>query len=512
MAKQLGFYFDQTLCTGCKACQVACKDKNDLPVGVTWRRVAEYSGGTWQQEGDTFTPNVFTYYTSISCNHCDEPACVQVCPTTAMHKDEHGIVTIDDGKCVGCRYCEWACPYGAPQYDKNAGVMTKCDLCIDRVNAGEQPACVAACPSRALEFGEIEELRAKYGDTAAIGVQNARPHHDPPQPGHHPPPRRPAHRPRHRRHRQPRGDLMNVHELPLVAFTILAQMSVGSFVILGLVQLSLVRTHGQEAVDKLSIPALYAIGPAMVLGLAGSMLHLGDPFNALNAINHLGSSWLSREILFGSAFAGLGATFALVQWRNWLTPMLRQILAGVTALVGLALVYCMSMVYMLPTVPAWNHWATPVTFFTTTFLLGALAIGAAFAVVYTLRKRKHQDDDMQTAALLRTSLRRIAASAIVLLGVEFIVLPIYALDLATGNANAKASAALLMTGGGAYLIARLVLVFAGAGILGFFLYRFAGKGAERHLVYLATTAFALVIASETIGRLLFYSSFDRIGM
>ncbi len=168
MAKQLGFYFDQTLCTGCKACQVACKDKNDLPVGVTWRRVAEYSGGTWMQKDDTFTPNVFTYYTSISCNHCDNPLCVTVCPTTAMHKDEHGIVTIDDGKCVGCRYCEWACPYGAPQYDKDAGVMTKCDLCIDRVNAGEQPACVASCPSRALEFGEIDELRAKYGDTAAI--------------------------------------------------------------------------------------------------------------------------------------------------------------------------------------------------------------------------------------------------------------------------------------------------------------------------------------------------------
>ncbi len=304
---------------------------------------------------------------------------------------------------------------------------------------------------------------------------------------------------------------MNVHELPLVAFTILAQMSVGSFVILGLVQLSLVRKHGQASVDKLSIPALYAIGPAMVLGLAGSMLHLGDPFNALNAINHLGSSWLSREILFGSAFAGLGAAFALVQWRNWLTPLLRQVLAGVTALVGLALVYCMSMVYMLPTVPAWNHWATPVTFFTTTFLLGALAVGAAFAVVYTVRKRK-QEECGETAALLRTSLRRIAASAIVLLGVEFIVLPIYALDLATGNATARTSAALLMTGGGAYLIARLVLVFAGAGLLGFFLYRFAGKGAERHLVYLATSAFVLVIASETIGRLLFYSSFERIGM
>ncbi|MDM8085198.1 hypothetical protein QUV83_10525, partial [Cellulomonas cellasea] len=145
--------------------------------------------------------------------------------------------------------------------------------------------------------------------------------------------------------------------------------------------------------------------------------------------------------------------------------------------------------------------------------LGALAIGAAFVVVYTVRKRKHQDDDdLQTSALMRTSLRRIAASAIVLLGVEFIVLPTYALDLATGNVNAQASAAILMSGGGAYLVTRLVLVFAGAGLLGFFLYRFAFRGKERHLVYLASSAFVLVLASETIGRMLFYSSFDRIGL
>lgn len=168
MGKQLGFYFDQTLCTGCKACQIACKDKNDLPVGVSWRRVAEYSGGTWMEKNGTFTPNVFTYYTSIACNHCDDPICVTVCPTTAMSKNEDGIVTVNPDKCVGCRYCEWACPYGAPQYDKAKGVMTKCNLCLDYLAKGEQPACVAACPSRALEFGEIDELRAKYGDNAAI--------------------------------------------------------------------------------------------------------------------------------------------------------------------------------------------------------------------------------------------------------------------------------------------------------------------------------------------------------
>ncbi|MCL3860737.1 DMSO/selenate family reductase complex B subunit [Actinotalea sp. K2] len=168
MGGQLGFYLDQNYCNGCKACQTACKDKNDLPLGVTWRRVVEYSGGTWANADETLAPNVFTYYTSVSCNHCEDPICVTVCPTGAMSKGEDGIVTVDPAKCVGCRYCEWACPYSAPQFDASAGVMSKCDLCADYLAEGKEPACVAACPSRVLKFGEIDELRAQYGDVAGV--------------------------------------------------------------------------------------------------------------------------------------------------------------------------------------------------------------------------------------------------------------------------------------------------------------------------------------------------------
>jgi anaerobic dimethyl sulfoxide reductase subunit B len=163
-----GFHFDQTLCTGCKACQVACKDKHDLPIGVNWRRVVEYTGGSWQTVGNTFTPNVFSYYVSISCNHCENPVCTQVCPTTAMTQRPDGTVYVDDDKCVGCRYCEWACPYSAPQFNAATGHMTKCDLCYDYRESGQDPACVSACPSRALDWGPIEELRAKYGTTNNI--------------------------------------------------------------------------------------------------------------------------------------------------------------------------------------------------------------------------------------------------------------------------------------------------------------------------------------------------------
>ncbi|WP_296140036.1 DMSO/selenate family reductase complex B subunit [uncultured Tessaracoccus sp.] len=161
--KQLAFTFDQSLCTGCKACQIACKDKHDLPVGVTWRRVAEYSGGGWQEheaEG-SWGQDVWTYYTSISCNHCADAICMEVCPSTAMRRGENGVVYVDPEVCIGCRYCEMACPYGAPQPDPDRGIMTKCDFCRDRIAAGEDPACVAACPTRALGYGEYDEVKAK---------------------------------------------------------------------------------------------------------------------------------------------------------------------------------------------------------------------------------------------------------------------------------------------------------------------------------------------------------------
>lgn len=164
----LGFYFNQQLCTGCKACQIACKDKHDLPVGVNWRRVVEYSGGTWMRNGDAYTTNQFTYYTSIACNHCEEAVCIKVCPTTAMTRREDGTVFVDSTKCVGCRYCEWACPYSAPQFNAATGHMTKCDLCADYRADGLDPACVAACPSRALDWGEIDDLKQKYGPGAQV--------------------------------------------------------------------------------------------------------------------------------------------------------------------------------------------------------------------------------------------------------------------------------------------------------------------------------------------------------
>ena len=158
--KRPAFFLDVQICTGCKTCMVACKDKNDLDSGIRWRRVVEYCGGQWVPlPGGTFRQDVFGYYISVSCNHCADPICVEVCPTGAMNQDDNCIVTVDQTRCMGCRYCEWACPYGAPQYHSGSGRMSKCNLCRDELESGGMPACVAACPTRALSLGEFDASR-----------------------------------------------------------------------------------------------------------------------------------------------------------------------------------------------------------------------------------------------------------------------------------------------------------------------------------------------------------------
>lgn len=309
---------------------------------------------------------------------------------------------------------------------------------------------------------------------------------------------------------------MNTNELPMIVFTVLAQMSVGAFVILGVVQVFASRRYGKDAVAMVADPALYAIGPTLVLGLAASMLHMHDVSNTFNVFRHLGSSWLSNEIVFGVTFAGLGFFFAGSQWFKWGSVRLRQALAVLTALVGLGLVYSMSMIYYsLLTIHAWHTWATPVQFFTTTFLLGALAVGAAFTVTVMWRKRSEHRagrdlGDIQASEVLTTSLKGIAVSAIMLLGVEFLIIPLHISNLSAAGGVAAESAAVFS---GIWFISRLVLVFLGAGLLALFIFRSASARVNpRTLAVLTTSAFALVLTGEFIGRFQFYESMIRIGM
>lgn len=167
---QYGFHFDGTRCTGCKTCVLACKDKKDLSADISFRTVYEYGDGSWtQDDAGAWTCDTYVYHVSVACNHCDSPVCMAKCPQGAISKDpDTGIVTSDPEKCIGCGTCAITCPYSAPKVDEEKKKSVKCDLCADRVAEGKQPICVEACPLRALDFGEIAELRKKYGEVAAV--------------------------------------------------------------------------------------------------------------------------------------------------------------------------------------------------------------------------------------------------------------------------------------------------------------------------------------------------------
>jgi anaerobic dimethyl sulfoxide reductase subunit B len=165
---QYAFHFDASACSGCKACQAACKDKNGLAAGLLWRRVYEVAGGGWERRNAAWLSSVYAYSISLACNHCSLPICMEVCPSVAITKRADGVVLLDSSKCLGCRYCSWACPYGAPQYNEAAGHMTKCDFCADLIDAGMPPSCVAACPMRALDFGTLDQLEMCYGAKRTI--------------------------------------------------------------------------------------------------------------------------------------------------------------------------------------------------------------------------------------------------------------------------------------------------------------------------------------------------------
>ena len=166
---QYGFHFDGTRCTGCKTCMLACKDYHNLSNDVAFRQIYEYGLGEWTQDGNAWTCTTSVYYISEACNHCDSPMCFASCAQNAIIKDEDtGIVYIDAEKCIDCGACAEACPYSIPKRDAENSVYVKCDGCKDRVAEGKQPICVEACPLRALDFGDIEELRSSYGDVASV--------------------------------------------------------------------------------------------------------------------------------------------------------------------------------------------------------------------------------------------------------------------------------------------------------------------------------------------------------
>ncbi|MGG0717237.1 4Fe-4S dicluster domain-containing protein [Robertmurraya massiliosenegalensis] len=147
---QKALVIDLDRCTGCKTCEVACKQENNVVLGSVWNKVVPVG-----PYGDY--PNIEMYFLPAVCQQCEDPECVHVCPTGASYSTEDGMVLIDREKCIGCQYCMMACPYGVRTFNEETKVVEKCTLCDHLQAIGELPACVKNCPTSARIFGDLDD-------------------------------------------------------------------------------------------------------------------------------------------------------------------------------------------------------------------------------------------------------------------------------------------------------------------------------------------------------------------
>lgn len=332
--EQYRFSFAMDACIGCHSCEVACAEQNGLPVDTAWRRVGEFEGGEH--------PHARRFHLSMSCNHCVDPECLNGCPTEAYVKLDNGVVDHNADDCIGCEYCTWNCPYSVPVFQPDRRIVTKCDMCLPRLEDGLKPACVGACPTRALDVEPVDveawvadhsEADAPHLPPSDLTISTTR-------------------------IVLPQGEMGETSvptdidvapehpHSPLIVLTLLTQVALG---------VSLTTTG---LTSRLVAAGL--AGGALVASLA----HLGRPIHALKALRNLRRSWLSREVLLLSLYAALAALAVLV-----------PAAVPVAAVAGVAGVFASGRLYVVPGRPSWHTPLTIVTFYLTALATGPLLTG-----------------------------------------------------------------------------------------------------------------------------------------
>jgi formate dehydrogenase iron-sulfur subunit len=322
-------------CIGCHSCEVACAEQNGLPPGTAWRRVGEIEAGDH--------PRTRRFHLSMSCNHCLDPACLTGCPTNAYVKLDNGVVAHRADDCIGCQYCTWNCPYSVPVFQPDRRIVTKCDMCLPRLEEGLKPACVGACPTRALDVEAVDvaawaadhaEAEAPHLPPAGLTLSTTRVV-------------QPAGVPCDTAVAASDGDVTPERpHRPLVVLTVLTQVALG-------VSLS------GSGVGWRAVAAAVAAA-----ALGGSLAHLGRPVHAWKALRNLRRSWLSREVLLLGAYAALAAAAV---------PAVS--LVPVAAVAGVAGVLASGRLYVVPGRPAWHTPLTVVGFVLTALATGTLLTG-----------------------------------------------------------------------------------------------------------------------------------------
>jgi DMSO reductase iron-sulfur subunit len=514
--KQHGFYFNADNCISCHACEAACSEKNDLPAHIAFRSVGYVEGGSY--------PAYQRLNISMACNHCDDPVCLKGCPTRAYTKfAEYGAVLQDPDICFGCGYCTWVCPYNAPQLDTGAGHVSKCNMCVDRLEVGLKPACAAACLAGALDFGITETLPA-HRDQLETRIPGF------PDPDiTHPNIRfqqsrslpRALQRPDSMSLRYERSEAqggaytpkvdatgrtrawnlknLSTRENPLVVFTLISQAVVGAFITLFLGPLFGLETLSTSAHPVVLPLTLFGLIGVQTLALVLSTLHLGRPHRFYRAFNNLRWSPVSREVAGIAVFYNfLGAYTLLTTLPMLFTWLPAGLVAGLVAccgwgavISGLAALYFMQRIYRIKARPYWNHWQVLTAFYGNMLVLGPLLVALVYTAVQLYSGLEWSEPAGQLAAVMLAGLI-----------MEAVGLYYHARDLQAGSGEGQASYyeqtttfgntwLARNTGLGVSMVLTLVIMLtAPAGIAGL-------------LLWLA--AAAVIVVTAITGRTLFYA-------
>lgn len=494
--QQYAFDVDLDSCSGCKACVTACHTLNGLDETETWRDVGLLVGGT--------TANPVMQHVTTACHHCLEPGCMTACPVDAYEKDPiTGIVKHLDDQCFGCQYCTLACPYDVPKYHKHKGIVRKCDMCSDRLSAGEAPACVQACPHEAISIRIVDCEQVVEDSEANLFLPAA------------PEPHITLPTTTYRTKRVfPRNllpaDYYSVSaqhpHWPLIIMLVLTQLSVGAF-ISGLVL--------EQFLSETLIAAMRPVHSliALVFGLlalASSTLHLGRPQYAWRAVIGLRHSWLSREIVAFGIFATLAIIYSA---GNWFGPAviveneyLQSWVGWSVAVSGLAGVFCSVMIYAFTRREFWSFGQSSIRFGLTMCLLGVAAVWLSLLLVSTFGDI---DQSASVSGIIETYGRTICQSLMLIAGLKLLFEVNLLRPLMSRQTTPMKRSALLMTGSLASItIARFACGVLGGLVMPALLLRVTSETQQDpvFLVIVASMLFLACLAGELLERYLFFAA------